>query len=600
MVSKIYVATANAAFGELIQQSLGEHGGYQVEVLGDSEELLACCQEAEGGLAILDCDGEDQVLNLVLGSLKKRNPSLRLVIIPPEDDPLLSRLNGIPVEGKLERPVYLPDLFDIVDRILADVPDEPAAVTADIAENSITSAHTKVAISSDRLPNEPPDDAWMENPGEAELRLASRLTSISAHSALLVRETSLWVYVGRLSRSAAEELAALVIRYWDLESQCALARYVRLSGKAGEVMLYAVPLNPQTILALAYDVAIPISRIRSQAPRLVRRLYGQPVVEEPLAPELPEALKPARSQNGYEVETWGSADPSEIEPKDSAPVERTIDEEKATAEFLAMLASFPPPDPEFQPVSDELSQKHPLQEWFNEQSGEPFRPQEDLPVTPLTDAQGELPPLDEEFLRLLVQAEAEKEAQPDQALQAAQRGWPDEVVKDPGETAIDPAAEEDATDAGIDSLEDTQPIKLQPASKLEPAFPGVADVTYTGVLLPRIPDHHLTGKLGNSLSHWLQELCLSYGWRLEGMVIRPDYVHWIVRVVPAISPSSMLRVFRRQTSQWIFRDFPQFKEDNLSEDFWAPGYMILSGSQYPTASLLQDYKQQTRQRQGIV
>jgi hypothetical protein len=56
---------------------------------------------------------------------------------------------------------------------------------------------------------------------------------------------------------------------------------------------------------------------------------------------------------------------------------------------------------------------------------------------------------------------------------------------------------------------------------------------------------------------------------------------------------------RKHTSDKIFADFSRFKKENPSGDFWAPGYLMLCGSQPPPAQLIKDFISQTRQRQGI-
>jgi hypothetical protein len=60
-----------------------------------------------------------------------------------------------------------------------------------------------------------------------------------------------------------------------------------------------------------------------------------------------------------------------------------------------------------------------------------------------------------------------------------------------------------------------------------------------------------------------------------------------------------MRMVRQHTSEKIFEDFPRFKNDNPSGDFWAPGYLIMGGSQPAPAQMIKDFIIQTRQRQGI-
>jgi len=40
------------------------------------------------------------------------------------------------------------------------------------------------------------------------------------------------------------------------------------------------------------------------------------------------------------------------------------------------------------------------------------------------------------------------------------------------------------------------------------------------------------------------------------------------------------------------------KKENPSGDFWAPGYLIMGGSQPHPSQLVKDYIKQTRERQG--
>jgi hypothetical protein len=61
----------------------------------------------------------------------------------------------------------------------------------------------------------------------------------------------------------------------------------------------------------------------------------------------------------------------------------------------------------------------------------------------------------------------------------------------------------------------------------------------------------------------------------------------------------MMRTLRQQTSARTFADFSALMRDNPSGDFWAPGYLIMSSGQLPPESLIKDFIQQTRRRQGV-
>ena len=154
----------------------------------------------------------------------------------------------------------------------------------------------------------------------------------------------------------------------------------------------------------------------------------------------------------------------------------------------------------------------------------------------------------------------------------------------------------------IQSISETRPNPntVQPVSQdMEPQPPEFASLSYTCVLVPRLPHHRLLGPLAECLSDWLPQICLAYGWRLAWQAIQPDCFEWAVVVTPVISPGIVVRLIRQLTSQRIFERYAGLAQENPSGDFWAPGYLIISGAQPPDAGLIGNYLQQTRRRQGL-
>lgn len=134
---------------------------------------------------------------------------------------------------------------------------------------------------------------------------------------------------------------------------------------------------------------------------------------------------------------------------------------------------------------------------------------------------------------------------------------------------------------------------------LEPISAALYNLDYACVLVPRFPQHHITGDLMDRLGEWVAQLCIAYSWRLEYISVRPDYLQWIVNVPPVTAPAYLMRVLRQHTSEMIFAEFPRFKKENPSGEFWASGYLMMGGSQPAPAQLIKDFIAQTRQRQGI-
>ena len=151
-------------------------------------------------------------------------------------------------------------------------------------------------------------------------------------------------------------------------------------------------------------------------------------------------------------------------------------------------------------------------------------------------------------------------------------------------------------------LDETRPHSItEVAGRMitESASAGLAQLNYACLLVPRFTAHYMTGDLADRLSEWMPNICIAFGWRLEFVAVRPEYLQWVVNVTPNTSPGYLMRIMRQQTSEKIFAEFPRLKRENPSGDFWAPGYLIMGGLQPHPPQLVKDYIKQTRLRQGI-
>lgn len=125
------------------------------------------------------------------------------------------------------------------------------------------------------------------------------------------------------------------------------------------------------------------------------------------------------------------------------------------------------------------------------------------------------------------------------------------------------------------------------------------DLSYACLLIPRFSSHYLIGDIAEALREWMQRVCISFAWRLEDITIRPEYMQWVIYVPAATPPSRCIRTVREHTSRQIFEDFPHIKRENLSNDFWAPGYLVLVGPTPHPTDMINEYIRLTRQQQGI-
>jgi REP element-mobilizing transposase RayT len=126
-----------------------------------------------------------------------------------------------------------------------------------------------------------------------------------------------------------------------------------------------------------------------------------------------------------------------------------------------------------------------------------------------------------------------------------------------------------------------------------------SELSFVCLLIPRFSDHYLLGDITESLVEWMKQICISYGWRLDAIAVRPGYFQWIMRVSLTANPAHFMRLIRRHTSEKIFEDFPRFKQKNLSGEFWAPGNLVISGTQLQSLENVNALILQTRKQQGI-
>ncbi len=125
------------------------------------------------------------------------------------------------------------------------------------------------------------------------------------------------------------------------------------------------------------------------------------------------------------------------------------------------------------------------------------------------------------------------------------------------------------------------------------------ELTYVCLLIPRFSDHYLAGDITEDLPRWIKEICISYGWRLGAVLIRPGYLQWVITVPLTANPAQFIRTTRQLTSQKIFEDYPRYKRQNASGDFWAPGFSVAPGNQFQSEELINSFILQTRRNQGI-
>jgi REP element-mobilizing transposase RayT len=389
---------------------------------------------------------------------------------------------------------------------------------------------------------------WLDDVNRAAQHLTRLTLESSAQAALITRESDLWAYAGQLPQAAAREVCETVARYWDRQEESDLVRFVRLQSTNAEHMLYATRLAEGLVLALVFDAETPFSTIRSQVNNLVHSLSTSP-------------------------------EPESREPE--------LSDEEQVASVADILSHIPPPDPS-------KGQRHTpgISHIAGMEGALPQAPhfsRESSPVVRLASpASGKA-------------AETDRQAVSEVDPLAATRQHAVETI-DPDALTRQSRPQKKKREAATEVTAETAPRSITEVARkvvLEPASPSVYNLTYACLLIPRFAHHHLTGDLSDRLGGWVPEICVAFGWRLEQIAVRPEYLQWVANVPPATSPGYLMRILRQHTSEKLFAEFPRFRKENPSGDFWAPGYLIMGGNNPPPAQLVKEFIAQTRQRQGI-
>ncbi len=576
MATSLLVVTPSPSFGEQIRRSLEDTGAYQVHVVNSKASAIVRADEESCRMAFLDLDLGENWVEEVGQSLRTVIPNIKLFLLAGDETP--PPFDNLRPWTLIRKPFQMPELLKTIGG--------PEAALNDAAARDLL---------------------WLSDVNKAAQHLTRLTLESSSQAALITRESQLWAYAGQLSQQAAQEVARVLARNWDSGKGGDLLRFARLESTRAEHMLYATQLVEGMLLAMVFDAETPFSTIRSQASQL--------------ATSLAEGESPEDTTAVDEQQT-GTAAPSASELEDE-------DELLEMPPISEILRDIPSPDPLPIPAARVQAPPPvalPAVEVITEPEAPPTKPAPaaaapveivaQAPQAPVAAPQ----PVDPASTRPSVFARdtvmptrlvaaADDTTAPHGAVLTSMTNSPTPVSPTDETVMSQPRPETPVRLPAPGEADETRPssahVEIAPSELtlgsivLEPITAGVYHLSYACLLLPRLSKHFLTGDMADKLSEWIPIICVAFGWRLEHLAVRPEYLQWVVNVPPATSPGYVMRVIRQQLSDKIFASFPRLKRDNPSGDFWAPGYLIMGGSQPHPPQLVKDYIRQIRLRQGI-
>jgi REP element-mobilizing transposase RayT len=543
MATNLLVVTSSSNLGETLRRSLEESGVYRVFVVNNKASAVVRSDQQECIAAFLDFNLGVQWIEEIGRALRTVSPGIKLLVLSEGETP--PSLDSIQPWKLIRKPFEPLDLY----RALEIPPDGTAAT-------------------SEEPPAEVAELPWLGDVTKAAQHLTRLSLGSSSQAALITRNSVLWAYAGQFSQSAANEIVAALARNWSGGKGSDLLRFIRLESTKAEHMLYATQLAEGVLLAMIFDAETPFSTIRTQAGQLVTSLAedeNKPVNPELKKPELPAA-----------------AEVAEVDEDDG---------EMAVPSISKIIMDVPSPDPQRSP-SKKFSPPDDVERLFRldvvvdpgQTHRSIFSRESSVPI-PLKN--------------LLV---AQPSTELDQTVSSQSKAGEELDVTVPSRLHSRPQPQSAApAKPGVD-MEESKPPSVDEGSErivVEPVNAGVYNLTYACLFVPRFSSHYLTGDIADLLSEWIPNICVAFGWRLEYLAVRPEYLQWVVNVPPATSPGYLMRIMRQQTSEKIFVEFVRLKKENPSGDFWAPGYLIMGGAKPHPPQLVKDYIKQIRQRQGI-
>ena len=581
MITHLLVVTPEPGFGKQITKGL-DAKRFEVLVTADFSDAIRFVRKVNCSVAILDTDLEDEHISIsdIGNALRQINPTIDFIVIAPEGRE--SKPGELTPMVTFPKPVSISEIEKLLTKGKGPAPK---------AKNAPDSKSTLRASSKnvERDMAETANLMWLKDVSRAAQHLTQLTLESSAQAALITREDELWAYAGQLSRDAAQELGQSIQHYWNKESESDLLRFVRLESTEAQHMLYARKLSASMILALVFDAETPFSTIRAQAGKLVRTL----------AEPHPGEFRPA--QVAVSVQPTPAPAPAEEPPVLSFSA--NVDEDGYSDDLppiSELLGDIPSPIPVRQAVTPKVALP-----WEQAKAKAAPGATETVAASvrrPAASFSREAPPL--------IETAVEEETSPAMdetrlssvsraALETERR---QEVAPELQETRRQQLGDEEDVQSYIETRAQNVTESVTQAAHrilLEPASPSLVNLTYACLLIPRFDTHHLVGDPAERLTEWVPQLCIAFGWRLEHLAVRPEYLQWVVRVPPSTAPGYIMRIIRQQTSDRLFSDFTRYKKENPSGDFWAPGYLIMGSSQPHPQKLVRDFVRQTRQRQGL-
>jgi len=97
---------------------------------------------------------------------------------------------------------------------------------------------------------------------------------------------------------------------------------------------------------------------------------------------------------------------------------------------------------------------------------------------------------------------------------------------------------------------------------------------YHFVFIPKYRKPVLSGEIGLRLRELVREICKSHDIEILKGHVRPDHVHLLLSVPPAMAPSRVMQAIKGKTSHQLLREFRTLNKKFWGRHLWARGFFV--------------------------
>ncbi|MGQ9667845.1 MAG: response regulator [Anaerolineae bacterium] len=262
MPPHILVVDNDPAFAQMLCQTIIQALGYTAEAAVSAKDAWSRLARAEFDMAIIDTGLQDTIPLEFVREVRRRRPTLRLVLIPLEGEELDDSFRTIEVQGVLPKPFFFDDLQAILRQA---VESQPAAARPE-ERPAVSTSPAPTTVSRDQ--------AIIRVVGELQRELVSE-------AVLLVGPMGVALASGEIGRVEPEALAPLLRRqYADSQEIMGLLGEAEEAGvyhgylEGGRRRIYWQAVRPGWLLACVLGADTPLGILRYHMRQAAERLAG--------------------------------------------------------------------------------------------------------------------------------------------------------------------------------------------------------------------------------------------------------------------------------------------------------------------------------------